>query len=205
MFCSKCGANVAEGAAFCVACGQPIGGVAAAPGATASPAGYAVVRPTVAYAGFWLRFVAAIIDGILISIPFVPFYIAIFASMLPQLQSRNWQTGNPFDFFAIVMPKILLITVVGLIASWLYWGFMESSAWQATLGKKALGLMVTDMEGKRVTFGRSSGRFAAGRGAAVIPSIGGLYFFVSCICAGFTEKKQALHDMIAGCLVIRKL
>ncbi len=207
MFCSRCGANVAEGAAFCASCGQPVGGVPPAPGAGMPQAGYAAApaganaaaRPTVAYAGFWLRVVAAIIDGILIGIPMVPFYIAIFASMLPELRP----TQNPFELLPIILPRLFILMVIMLVASWLYWGLMESSAWQATLGKKALGLKVTDLEGRRATFGRTSGRFFAGRGAGMFPYVGGLYFLISCICAGFTEKKQAIHDMIASCLVIR--
>ena len=78
---------------------------------------------------------------------------------------------------------------------------MESSSWQATLGKMALGLCVTDMDGGRPTFGRASGTFFSGRGISFVPSVGGLYFLIGCIMAGFTEKKQALHDMIASCLV----
>src|SRR5580704_11322716 len=181
MFCSKCGANMAEGASFCAACGQQVGGVAVAPGAVGSPPGYVAARPTVAYAGFWLRVVAAFIDGLILAIPLVPFYIAIFISMLPQLQSRDWQSGNPFDLFSSIMPRIFLLGFIYLIGAWLYWGLMESSSWQATLGKKALGLTVTDLEGKRPTFGRTSGRFFAGRGAGMFPYLGGLYFFISCV------------------------
>jgi uncharacterized RDD family membrane protein YckC len=204
MFCTKCGNTVGETAGFCAACGQAVGGVATAPVATAIPPGY-VAQPTVAYAGFWLRVVAAIIDGIVVGIPMIPFYVAIFASIFSQLQSGDLDNTNPFGLVSTMLPKFLLMCVLYLILAWLYWAAMESSSWQATLGKKALGLWVTDMEGKRPTFGRTSGRFFAGRGAGMFPYIGGLYFLVSCICAGCTEKKQALHDMIAGCLVIRKL
>jgi uncharacterized RDD family membrane protein YckC len=205
MFCSKCGTNVAEGAGFCGSCGQPVGGAVAGPGAVAIPAGYVAVRPTVAFAGFWLRVVAAIIDGFVIGIPMIPVYLVIFASLFSQLQSGDLQNGNAFALISTMLPKFMLLCVIYLIGAWLYWGFMESSSWQATLGKKALGLTVTDLEGRRATFAKTSGRFFAGRGAGMFPYIGALYFLVSCICAGFTEKKQALHDMIAGCLVIRKV
>ncbi|MGB6469852.1 MAG: RDD family protein, partial [Candidatus Acidiferrales bacterium] len=70
--------------------------------------------------------------------------------------------------------------------------------WQGTLGKRALGLLVTDLEGRRVSFGRASGRYFGKIVSALILMIG-------FIMAGFTEKKQALHDMLAGCLVLRKL
>jgi uncharacterized RDD family membrane protein YckC len=115
------------------------------------------------------------------------------------------RSTNPVELIASLLPRILLLTVFSAIASWLYWSLMESSSWQATLGKKALGLYVTDMEGHRASFARTTGRYCAGRLVTIVPSIGGLYFFVSCICAGFTERKQAIHDIIAGCLVLRKV
>jgi uncharacterized RDD family membrane protein YckC len=76
---------------------------------------------------------------------------------------------------------------------------MESSAHQGTLGKIALGLFVTDLQGRRISFGRASGRFFAKIITGLIP------FFIGYIMAGFTEKRQALHDMIAGCLVLKKV
>ena len=75
---------------------------------------------------------------------------------------------------------------------------MESSEWQATVGKKALGLVVTDMEGRRVGFWRATGRHFAKIVTNMVPA------FIGFIMAGFTEKKQALHDMIAGCLILHR-
>jgi uncharacterized RDD family membrane protein YckC len=62
----------------------------------------------------------------------------------------------------------------------------------------ALGLTVTDLQGRRVTFARASGRFFSKLITGLIP------LAIGYIMAGFTEKKQALHDMIASCLVLRK-
>jgi uncharacterized RDD family membrane protein YckC len=90
------------------------------------------------------------------------------------------------------------IFLIRTVLNWLYYALLESSAWQATLGKKALGLEVTDLQGMRIGFGRATGRFFA-------KIISGIILFMGFIMAGFTEKKQALHDMIAGTLVIRKL
>jgi uncharacterized RDD family membrane protein YckC len=86
---------------------------------------------------------------------------------------------------------------VGLVIDWLYFALFESSVWQATLGKKALGLEVTDMQGARINFARATGRFFAKFLSGIILLIG--YFMI-----GFTQRKQGLHDMIAGTLVIRK-
>jgi uncharacterized RDD family membrane protein YckC len=86
---------------------------------------------------------------------------------------------------------------LGLIGGWLYEALMESSAKQATLGKMLLGLMVTDEAGNRISFARASGRHFA-------KYISSFTLFIGYIMAGFTAKKQALHDMIAGTLVVRK-
>jgi uncharacterized RDD family membrane protein YckC len=206
MYCSKCGANVADNTAFCAACGQPVaaaGGVAAPPvGVSAAPAPQAAALPGVLYAGFWLRVVAAIIDYIILGIPLGVIFFLLIAGSIPALVRMQGQ--DPFAVMMLILPRFLLIAVISLAASWLYWALLESSEWQATLGKKALGLYVTDMAGRRATFSRTSGRFFAGRGISVVPYLGGLYFLISCIMAGLTEKKQALHDMIANCLVLRK-
>ncbi len=196
MFCSKCGANVADGAAFCPACGQSVGGVVAAPVASAIPPGY-VARPTVAYAGFWLRFVALIIDiiilGIAGSILTFPFAVSMGGGMFmhgrPPMRPEEW-----IGFFSGLWRVIL----IRMVLQWLYYAFLESSAWQGTIGKKALGLEVTDLAGQRISFARATGRHFA-------KIISSLILFIGYLMAGFTEKKQALHDMIAGCLVIRRL
>lgn len=203
MFCSKCGSALGEGAAFCAMCGQAVTG----PGIPISPAPAvppASVQPAAApaglYAGFWLRVVAAIIDGLILTIPLGAVFFLMMASALPSLM----RSSDPMTVMITVLPRLLMLLLIYLAGSWLYWGLLESSAWQATLGKMALGLYVTDLAGNRVTFGRASGRFFAGRGIGAIPYLGGLYFLISCIMAGFTEKKQALHDMMASCLVLRK-
>jgi uncharacterized RDD family membrane protein YckC len=217
MFCSSCGATLKEGSTFCGTCGRPVGdsaaqapagpaagGVLATGGPPIVQGGMMAARDTGLYAGFWLRVVAAIIDSLIIGIPFVVIAAVIFASALPMLRNLGADPNpNPFLFLSLFFPRLLLLAALGLAGSWLYWGLLESSSWQATLGKKALGLYVTDLAGARLSFGRASGRFFAGRGIGYVPSIGGLYFLIDCIMAGVTEKKQALHDMIAGCLVQR--
>lgn len=203
MNCSACGATSLDGATFCQSCGQPMMGYAVGGAAAGPAAGGAVVNAAGAaarvYAGFWLRLVAAIIDGLLLGIPFGIIVFTTIISAVPGLT----HTQDPMTILLLVLPRIMFIALLVLAASWLYFALMESSTWQATLGKKALGLYVTDLQGSRVTFGKASGRFFAGRGISFVPSIGGLYFLIDCIMAGFTDKKQALHDIIAGCLVRR--
>jgi uncharacterized RDD family membrane protein YckC len=200
MFCSKCGANVPDTATFCSACGQPTGGVAVAPSAgapapIAQVAGGVVVRQT-QYAGFWLRFVAWIIDTIILQIVTSIVLLPFAASMAIEPFFRG-HPPRPEEIFPL-MRHIFRFALIGLILDWLYYALLESSVWQGTLGKKALGLEVTDLEGRRVSFGRATGRFF---GRILSKLILGIGF----IMAGFTARKQALHDILAGCLVIRRM
>ena len=213
MYCSKCGAQVAEGAAFCAACGTPMSpSSSGAPGANPpaapgslqpSPPAWpapATARPSVAYAGFWLRFIALIIDFIVIyfvrGLILLPFGIG--------MGLHGWHGmmhGRQPQDLSEVMPMLGLairIAMISMLIQWLYFSLTESSSWQATLGKKALGLTVTDLEGRRIGFGRATGRYFA-------KYLSTLILFIGWLMAGFTEKKQALHDMIAGTLVLRKL
>ncbi len=216
MYCSKCGAAMADGAAFCSQCGQSFSVAAAAPrapmmGATAAaPMGGGVVAvsgypevaaiPRVEYAGFWLRFLALIIDNVVMGIGFVLVLIPlIFLTGLGSLLSQihpDQELDDAGIFF--IFGAIFLAATLSLVLTWLYHALMESSEWQATLGKKALGLVVTDMAGRRVSFGRATGRHFSKIITNMVPAL------IGYIMAGFTEKKQALHDMMAGCLVLRR-
>lgn len=219
MFCSKCGASVPEGAGFCSACGQPvlsssvvppIPPVSSAPPPVPVPNQYppayvppaqapwqTSARPPVAYAGFWLRLVAFIIDAIVLSFLGTIITLPFMASVGLRGIMRGHMPMSPEELMPLV-GALVRLALIRTVLNWLYYALFESSAWQATLGKKALGLEVTDMQGIRISFGRATGRFFA----KIISSI---ILFIGFIMAGFTEKKQALHDMIAGTLVIRKL
>jgi uncharacterized RDD family membrane protein YckC len=213
MYCSKCGANVADGIAFCSACGQPMVGFSVGQAAAATPAApggtvYAqpaqagwqapAARPAVAYAGFWLRVVAFIIDALVLYFVGMIVMLPFAASM--GMGMRGMMTGRPPNMETLLplIHAMIRLTLLRTILNWLYYSLLESSAWQATLGKKALGLEVTDLDGNRISFGRATGRFFAKIISSIILGIGYLM-------AGFTEKKQALHDILAGTLVIRKL
>lgn len=219
MFCSKCGSTLTPGSAFCQVCGNPVQSSTAVPSGEppqfiATPAGMpgnlatavpGQVSPhwlppaTRVYAGFWLRFVAHIIDsfvtGAALLILIVPFMLL--TGIGPSFQHIN--RDNPPDpaMIAALASSFGFIIIGGIAAGWLYNAYFESSEWQATLGKKVMNLVVTDLEGQRLTFGRASGRFFAKIISGLIP------FGIGYIMAGFTEKRQALHDMIASCLVLR--
>lgn len=143
------------------------------------------------YAGFWLRVVAAIIDIIASA-----FAGAILGGCIGGLIGgfMGVNHASPVEIREAVQP---VARIAGTIAGWLYFALMESSATQATLGKMALGLRVTDLEGRRIGFGRATGRYFGKYISAIILGIG-------FIMAGFTERKQALHDIMAGTLVVKK-
>jgi uncharacterized RDD family membrane protein YckC len=153
------------------------------------------------YAGFWLRLVAYLIDSVILAVGVGVFIVlgALFVGFgfFRNLGERIDGGGNVLAPIGILL--LLPIIFAGIAATWLYYAWFESSTHQAALGKMALGLIVTDLEGRRITFGRATGRFFAKMITGLIP------FFIGYIMAGFTQKKQALHDMIAGCLVLRRL
>lgn len=154
------------------------------------------------YAGFWLRLVAIIIDGIIIgivqSLIFVPILTAAgfgFASALSEMDTGDSENivGMMAAFFAAVATYALLAKAIQI----LYFTFMESSKMQATLGKLALGIKVTDMDGAKLDFGKAFVR-------NICKFISDFTLLIGYIMAGFTEKRQALHDVIAGTLVVKK-
>ena len=215
MYCSKCGAAMAAGAVFCSNCGQVFLAAAAGRGPILSASvtapmeggaaaihaytGYAAV-PRVEYAGFWLRFLAFLIDNAVMGIAFVLILIPlIFLTGLGGFISEFHPNEDMNDVGIFMLIGLLfLAATVSLVFTWLYHALMESSEWQATVGKKVLGLVVTDMAGQRVSFWRATARHFAKIITNMVP------MFIGYIMAGFTEKKQALHDMLAGCLVLRR-
>ena len=215
MYCSKCGLSLAAGAAFCGSCGTPTGTPAAAVARTTAPTPYVggsshaayadpaglVVSQGFSYAGFWLRVVASLIDGVIMGLAggvlFVPLFILSgVGAHIGGLAQRHGQPDPALlvGFFGM----ILVFAAISLLIQWLYHAYLESGEKQATWGKQALGLYVTDLMGNPVTFGRSSGRFFAKIITGMIP------LGIGYIMAGFTERKQALHDMIASCLILRR-
>jgi uncharacterized RDD family membrane protein YckC len=154
-----------------------------------------------AYAGFWLRVVAYLIDGLLAGIGFGVLAL-IGVAMVGVGHFKDFAQGanNPDDFFTPdVIGIVFVLAAAAVVMVWLYYAGMESSIYQGTLGKMALGLIVTDLDGRRISFGRASGRYFSKLITGLIP------LGIGYAMAGFTEKKQALHDMIASCLVLRKV
>jgi uncharacterized RDD family membrane protein YckC len=144
--------------------------------------------PHLVYAGFWLRVAAIFVDGLIfLPLTLISYYL--------QFEART----NDFDSAAAKIGLGLVMIAYGVftfVVRWLYFALMESSRWQGTVGKRLLGIRVTGMDGNRIGFGRATGRYFGKIISALILCIGFMM-------AGFTERKQALHDMIAGTLVVR--
>jgi uncharacterized RDD family membrane protein YckC len=139
------------------------------------------------YAGFWIRLLGYVIDTLVLSVVFCPLGVVlglVAAAEDINEDSPEWAIGN------------LLINGISVLAGWLYFGLMESSSWQATIGKKLLRLKVTDANGYRLSFGNATGRYFG-------KILSGMICGIGFIMIAFTEKKQGLHDMLASTLVVK--
>jgi uncharacterized RDD family membrane protein YckC len=207
VFCSKCGAALAADTAFCQSCGSPVARTALAtpPSVAVSPhagVGAIVYATNVTYAGFWLRLVAHLVDGVIVGFGIMILIVPLFflmggVALISSLPRGSAERADPAQIGAFVS-LMMVFVAVSLLGQWLYYAYLESGEKQATWGKQILGLYVTDLAGNRITFGRASGRFFAKLISGLIP------LGIGYIMAGITERKQALHDMIASCLVLRR-
>ena len=152
------------------------------------------------YAGFWKRVAAFILDIIVLWIPttLIEATFGIGAAKEILKQASLNAAGDPHamlaaqvQFYTTMWPALL----AGFVLTWWYYALCESSAWQATVGKLALGIRVTDMQGRRLTLARALIRYPA-------MLLSQLILFIGYIMVAFTQRKQGLHDMIAGTLVL---
>ncbi len=154
------------------------------------------------YAGFWKRAIAFLIDSVVISIPVGIMYAVI---LIPQGMAfakavSNGTEPSPDAMMGIMgryFASMVLLWVLTIAISWLYFALTESGKHQATLGKRAFGIKVTGPQGERISFARATGRFFA-------KMVSGMTFYFGFYMAGFTQKRQALHDILANTFVIVK-
>lgn len=136
------------------------------------------------YAGFWKRVAAYLLDSIFYTIAYYVVLLSLTAVVIHNLpQAKQDLAAGLVSAF---------VTLGGFL---FYFVYLEASSWQATPGKKIMGVKVTDLNGNRISFWRSLGRHLGMTLSSLILGIGYL------MCA-WTEKKQCLHDMLAGCLVV---
>ncbi len=181
MYCPSCGASNVDHSRTCALCGKPLpalpgGGIPAMPSAA---------TPNV-YAGFWQRAGAYVIDLLVVVVGLFVFSFAL--GIVLAIVGTN------------VPSEALLVDIVGIglvLGIFLYYTLLESSARQATLGKLALDIKITSLTGERITFARAAGRFLARLVTSLTYGIGYLVML-------FTKRRQTLHDLIAGTLVVQK-
>jgi len=200
MFCPKCGKETDASGKFCQWCGADIDSVAARP-----PAGVPEEDegPEVGiYAGLGRRFIACIIDVILVVL--LGLVTVAGLGLFRGLQNLYFYAVQhiPADQLtvegttgALVGSIIAAYGILLVIVPWLYFAGFESARSQATPGKVLMRLVVTDMDGQKPTFARTTLRFFS-------KFISVLIIFIGFLMIGFTQKHQGLHDKIAGCLVL---
>lgn len=152
------------------------------------------------YAGFWWRFLAAIIDNIVISFVagiFIFPIMGIFGLSMYSMMESGMQVEDSPVFWGSIISMYAAIFFISTVINWLYFAIMESSRTQGTVGKLVLKIKVTDYQYQRISFARATGRYFG-------KYISNFILLIGYIMAGFTEKKQALHDMIASCYVIKE-
>ncbi len=142
--------------------------------------------------GFWPRALACTIDAILIG---MALFAVEFAAGGAIYHTTSY--GTPYEGAGAAVNLTPPGAIVALLGGWLYFALMESSVSQATVGKMAIGARVTDLYGNRISFARATGRYFA-----KILSAGIL--FIGCVMVAFTSRKQGLHDMVAGSLVLNR-
>lgn len=169
MYCQKCGAPIRGEIGYCLVCSTEL-----------EP------KYRIKYAGFWRRVPAFLIDSIINLLVANLFRIGAIA--INEIVNEE----NMVFIFAF-----LCVFIIPTIFTYLYFALMESSSKQATLGKMIMRIIVTDINGDRISFGIASMRHLGKILSSLILCIG-------FIMAGFTKKKQALHDIMAGTLVILK-
>jgi uncharacterized RDD family membrane protein YckC len=138
--------------------------------------------PTYVYAGFWIRFLAYVIDYVILAVAAIVIgVIFVFATLGADDDSEIW----------IEFAELIALTLVSVF----YYVYFPSQRWQATPGKRACGIYIVRTDGERVTGWLAFGRFLA----YIVSSIPlWLGFFM----IGWTDQKKGLHDIICGTRVV---
>jgi len=154
---------------------------------SAAPSAY---EPPRGHAGFWRRAAAALIDTLIVGV--LGFLLGFVVSLFMIAGSSR---GRP----PVMSPAGagVFFQFLGALLGWLYFALFESSDNQATPGKMVVGMKVTDLQGKQIGFGKATGRTFG-------KILSGIILYIGYFMAGFTEKHQTLHDIMAGTLVVNE-
>lgn len=223
-FCPQCGTELPPGAAFCANCGTPLGGAAA--GGVARSAAFAAMAPPAAlplgagalavppvpglaaagtsapaYAGFWRRVGAALVDGILLSIVSGVIFAGPLAPIAAGLAgSVEDIVEDPETFLVSYMLQLLTVmsalSLLYLALVYVYF-VVATGLWGRTVGKRLLGLRVVNAVGQPPGIGRALLREIVGK------FLSGLLLGLGYLWVAWDERKQGWHDKIAGTTVVR--
>lgn len=147
------------------------------------------------YSGFWRRFAAALIDGIILQV--VSTVVQAALGMGSASFFNIGQNAGRGDFSGL-SSTLFLMVIVSVVMNWLYAAFLESSEKQATIGKMALGIQVIDATTLgRVSFGQATARHFG-------KIISGLILLIGYLMMLWDDRSQTLHDKMAGTLIVKK-
>lgn len=144
------------------------------------------------YGGFWIRFVAKLIDGLILAIAQWAIMTPVSIMIVPTIVQRSGNQPDPTGFFVLMGISVLIGLLIPIIYTTFFLG-----RWGATLGKMACGLKVVTPEGEKITYMRAFGRFFA-------EWISMITIYIGYIIAGFDDEKRALHDRICSTRVVKK-
>jgi uncharacterized RDD family membrane protein YckC len=187
-YCQHCGSPHLDDATFCPQCGSWVGSVGSL---QATPV--AAAR----YAGFWPRLGGWLIDQLIIAIPFNIVTDLLVSYNQPTVTTTTDAGNNVHIHWHGDWLTLGLLLLASSVTTWLYSSILQSSSRQATVGQGALGLVITDLDGNRISFARASGRYLA-------TFLTSLTFGIGYLMMIWTKRKQTLQDKIAGTVVIPK-
>jgi uncharacterized RDD family membrane protein YckC len=154
--------------------------------------------PPSIYGGFWIRFLAHLIDHVILSAVAAPLFFIMILPAIGRIireAQQNQEPPSP-ELIVTILSSVFVYITLAFVGQWLYEALLTSSSWQGTIGKRVLHLKVVDEAGNRIGFGRATGRFFA-------KILSSMFFCIGFIMVGFTERKRGLHDMLAATVVMK--
>lgn len=145
------------------------------------------------YSGFFRRAVAFILDMVIVAVPAALLFMPVLGVQLAGVETPDQLSQLQMGLFGLTFISWQFFT---FLLMWLYFAILESGKHQSTWGKRLLGIKVIGKDGGRISFARATGRFFA----KILSNI----FYIGFIMAGFTNRKRALHDMLAETYVVKK-
>ena len=196
--CVSCGNLCSTSAKFCPKCGHP-NPTESLKTLTEQVKNKSTQLSTITYAGFRKRFFAFLIDFFITWVISIIIGVIILACLY--FSPLQMYIRDDFD------GSITLISVISIVlVQWLYFSIMESSSSQATLGKNALGIKVTDLQGNKISFLKAFTRTFI-KLITILPGPMFPFTIITIIVyfsVALTEKKQGLHDKMTECVIIDK-